>query len=394
MPTLLSSLTTIGLGGPAPSLHTATSAAEVAEMVGAADAAARGSSGDGPGGDGPGGDGPSGDGPGGDGARDGACRSGAVLVIGGGSNLVISDDGVDGPVVRIAIPGLEVLPDPADPSVATVTVGAGEDWDAVVARLVDRGWAGVETLSGIPGSAGATPVQNVGAYGTEIADLLIDVDLYDRRERAARTVPAADLRLGYRSSVLRGTDRAVVTAVRLRVTRTPRPVRYPELARTLGVAVGQPAPPADVREAVLALRRGKGMVLDPADPDTRSVGSFFTNPILSDADLAVTRSAIADRLGPDVSFPRYPAVGGSKLSAAWLIEHAGFGKGYPGAADPGARVTVSRKHTLALTNRGGASTAELLALARRIRDGVRDAFAVTLQPEPVLVGVSLDGPVG
>ena len=187
-----------------------------------------------------------------------------------------------------------------------------------------------------------------------------------------------------------GTDRGGVTAVRLRLSRAPRPVRYAELARTLGVQVGDPAPATAVRQAVLDLRRGKGMVLDPNDPDTRSVGSFFTNPIVTDAELAIVRSAVTARLGPDATVPRYPAEGGSKLSAAWLIERAGFGKGYPGATDPAARITVSGKHTLALTNRGGGSTAELIALARTIRNGVRDAFAVTLTPEPVLVGVGLD----
>jgi UDP-N-acetylmuramate dehydrogenase len=351
----LAELTTIGLGGPAPAVHTADTAAEVAELVRTADA------------------------------------EGGVLVMGGGSNLVIADAGVDVPVVRVGIPGLDIRPDPAfQGAAATVTIGAGEDWDPVVAALVAEGWAGVESLSGIPGSAGATPVQNVGAYGTEISDVLVDVQVYDRRSGTLRTLSAGALQLGYRSSVLRGTDTAVVTAIRLRLRRDPRPVRYAELAGALGVAVGDPAPPADVRAAVLALRRAKGMVLDPQDPDTRSVGSFFTNPVLTGAELAVTQAAIADRLGAGTPIPRYPAVGGSKLSAAWLIERAGFGKGFPGAADPDARITISSKHTLALTNRGGGTTGELIALARRIRDGVRDAFAVTLRPEPVLVGVAID----
>ncbi len=359
-PVLLSSLSTIGLGGPAPELHVARDPEELADLLGAAD----------------------GDSDQAEGRR--------ALVIGGGSNLVIADAGIDVPVVRVAIPGVHVRPDTDDPDRATVTIGAGENWDDVVEALVADGWSGVESLSGIPGSAGATPVQNVGAYGTEISDLLVDVQAYDRRSRRLRTLAAADLRLGYRSSVLRGTDAGVVTAVRLRLTRTPRPVRYAELARTLGVAVGDPAPAAEVRQAVLALRRGKGMVLDPDDPDTRSVGSFFTNPILTEAELAVTVSAITARLGQDTPIPQYPAAGGAKLSAAWLIERAGFAKGYPGGLRPQVHVTISGKHTLALTNRGGGSTAELIALAREIRDGVRDAFAVTLHPEPVLVGVSLD----
>ncbi|HET8591911.1 MAG TPA: UDP-N-acetylmuramate dehydrogenase [Nakamurella sp.] len=351
----LSDLTTIGLGGPAPAVHTATTADQVAALVGDGDA------------------------------------GGGVLVLGGGSNLVVADAGVAVPVVRVGIRGLDVRPDPAsDGREATVTIGAGEDWDPVVAALVEEGWTGVESLSGIPGSAGATPVQNVGAYGTEISDVLVDVQVYDRRSAALRTLSAAALRLGYRNSALRGTDAAVVTAIRLRLRRDPRPVRYAELARALGVAVGDPAPAADVRQAVLDLRRAKGMVLDPQDPDTRSVGSFFTNPVLSDDELAMTEAAVTSRFGADVPFPRYPAVGGTKLSAAWLIERAGFGRGFPLGEDPAARIAVSGKHTLALTNRGGGTTAELVTLARRIRDGVRDAFGVTLRPEPVLVGVTLD----
>jgi len=301
----------------------------------------------------------------------------------------------------------------------------------VVAELVARGWTGIEALSGIPGAAGATPVQNVGAYGIEIRDLLVDVGVYRRDTGELTRLPAAELRLGYRSSALKGTDRAVVTDVRLRLSRTAGPVRYPELARLLGVAVGGAAPAAAVRQAVLQLRRSKGMVLDPADRDTASAGSFFTNPIVPAASLTQLREAVAVRLGPDVTMPEYPARAGdsenllldsaglattcddapghvnqqevfrispasgpasghAKLSAAWLIERAGFPKGYPLAKRPDAGIALSTKHTLALTNRGHGTTAELLALAREIRDGVREAFGVTLQPEPVLVGCSLD----
>ncbi|MBN9608755.1 MAG: UDP-N-acetylenolpyruvoylglucosamine reductase [Actinobacteria bacterium 69-20] len=384
-PIRLADLTTIGLGGPAPSVSTVRSAAEAAEVIGAAD------------------------------------RDRGALVLGGGSNLVVADAGIDLPVVRIGIPGLHVDISGtekigydaalADSGVdALARVGAGENWDDVVEALVADGWAGVETLSGIPGSAGATPVQNVGAYGTEIADLLVDVEMYDRVTGALRTVPAAELGLGYRASVLRGTDLGVVTSIRLRLARTGAPVRYPELARVLGIAVGGVAPATAVRAAVLELRRSKGMVLDPADADARSVGSFFTNPIVDGVALAEVRAAVRRRLGPDARMPEYPAGHGdarTKLSAAWLIERAGFPKGYPlvpGAepgtgpgADPGlrparpeARIAVSTKHTLALTNRGGGSTAELIALAREIRDGVRAAFGVSLQAEPVLLGVGLD----
>ncbi len=371
-PIRLADLTTIGLGGPAPSVTTVRSADEVADVIGAAD------------------------------------RDRGAFVLGGGSNLVVADAGIDLPVVRIGIPGLHVQMIEYDDALADsgagalARVGAGENWDDVVDALVADGWAGVETLSGIPGSAGATPVQNVGAYGTEIADLLVDVEMYDRTTGALRTVPTAELGLGYRSSVLRGTDLGVVTFLRLRLARTAAPVRYPELARVLGIEVGGVAPPAAVRAAVLELRRGKGMVLDPADADTRSVGSFFTNPVVDGAALAEVRAAVHRRLGPDARMPEYPAGHGderTKLSAAWLIERAGFPKGYPvvagsppGArpARPDARVAVSTKHTLALTNRGGGSTAELIALAREIQGGVRAAFGVSLHPEPVLLGVGLD----
>ena len=382
-PVLLSDLTTIGLGGPALRLIEASTADEVADAVRSADA----DSGTGE---------PTEPGTSGEPRKPGETHEpGATgaLILGGGSNLIVADEGVAVPVVRIAVPGIEVRPVGAradDGGGVLVTVGAGEAWDDVVATLVADGYSGIETLSGIPGSAGATPVQNVGAYGTEISSVLVDVTVYDRRRRALRTVPAAELHLGYRTSVLRGADAAVVTSLRIRLGRAARPVRYAELARALGVQVGTPVPAPEVREAVLGLRRSKGMVLDPADPDTRSVGSFFTNPVLTPDELAATDRLIRERFGPDASYPRYPGAAGNadaadtKLSAAWLIERAGFSRGLDG---PGGQVGVSGKHTLALVNRGGGTTAELLTLARQIRDGVRDAFAVALLPEPVLVGV-------
>ena len=356
-PVLLSDLTTFRLGGPAPDLITAHTAAEVAQSVGSADRANTG-----------------------------------VLILGGGSNLVVADAGIDTPIIRIGIRGVRIERD--SDGAASVTVGAGEGWDDVVAQLTAAGFGELATLSGIPGSTGATPVQNVGAYGTEIADVLTAVTIYDRRTGVMRRVPAAELRLEYRSSTLRGTDRAVVTDITMRVTDRPVIIRYGELARTLGVEPGGSAPAAAVRDAVLALRRAKGMVLDPDDPDTRSAGSFFTNPILDGEQAWAADRAIHARLGAGVSYPSYPVKGASpaegpapvKLSAAWLIERAGFGKGYPG---PGGRVAVSGKHTLALTNRGG-STDDLIVLAREIRDGVRNAFGVDLHPEPLLIGVSLD----
>jgi UDP-N-acetylmuramate dehydrogenase len=261
---------------------------------------------------------------------------------------------------------------------ATVTVAAGEDWDAFVARAVAEGWSGVEALSGIPGSVGATPVQNVGAYGQEVADTVVRVRCWDRAERAVRTLTADRCEFGYRSSRFkRDPGRFVVLEVtfQLRLADLGAPVRYAELARRLGVRPGDRAPAVEVREAVLRLRAGKGMVLDEADHDTWSAGSFFTNPVLSAAD--------ADRLPPEA--PRWPQPDGRvKTSAAWLIEHAGFGKGYGEG-----RVRLSTKHTLALTNRGDATTAELLELAREVRAGVEERFGVRLVNEPVLVGCSL-----
>jgi UDP-N-acetylmuramate dehydrogenase len=357
-PVRLSDLTTLRLGGPAPDLVTVTTADEIAEVVGSADRAGSG-----------------------------------VLVLGGGSNLVVADRGIDTPVVRIGVRGIRVAP--GDDGWAEVTVGAGENWDDVVAELTGQGFAEFAPLSGIPGSAGATPIQNVGAYGTEIAEVLTGVTVYERASGLVRRVPAGELGLGYRHSVLRGTDRAVVSEIAVRLHRGDVTVRYAELARTLDVSIGAAVPPADVRAAVLDLRRKKGMVLDPDDPDTYSVGSFFTNPIVEKDRALDVDEAIKARLGPAISYPAYPVTGPGgradpagrvKLSAAWLIERAGYTKGFQGR---GGRVSLSTKHTLALTNRGG-STADLIGLARQIRDGVRDAFTISLQPEPTLIGVSLD----
>jgi len=307
----------------------------------------------------------------------------APLVLGGGSNVLVSDDGVPGTTILVTTAGRELRD--IDGAGAILTVEAGEDWDTVVEASVSSGWSGLECLSGIPGRAGAVPVQNVGAYGVEISELLIDVDLYDRRTATVRTrVPAAELGLGYRTSALKGRDAAVVLRIRLALTPGPLsgPIRYPELARALGVPVGAGAPITDVRAAVLELRRSKGMVLDPADHDTWSAGSFFTNPVLD--------AATADRVAAsaaDERMPRWPTDNGMvKLSAAWLISQSGFRRGHPG---PGGRVGLSSRHSLALTNRGGGTTEDLLALAREVRDGVRARFGVTLTPEPVLVGCAL-----
>lgn len=299
-----------------------------------------------------------------------------VLVLGGGSNLVVADEGFRGRVVEIAVRG--VAPDVEDGvscGGVMVTVAAGESWDDLVALAVEKEWTGIEALSGIPGSVGATPIQNVGAYGQEVSQTIASVRVWDRRLRGIRTFANADCGFGYRTSRFKADPgRHVVLSVtfQLKQGSLGEPVAYAELARTLGVETGQRAPLAAVRDAVLGLRRGKGMVLDADDHDTWSAGSFFTNPVV--APDAVPEGA-----------PAWPQPDGLvKTSAAWLIEHAGFGKGYGGPA-----AALSGKHTLALTNRGTATTADLLALAREVRDGVEARFGVRLVNEPVLVGCEI-----
>jgi UDP-N-acetylmuramate dehydrogenase len=307
-----------------------------------------------------------------------------LLVLGGGSNLVIADAGFAGTVVRVATRGVATT---AREGSTELVVAAGEPWDDVVAGAVDAGLSGIECLSGIPGSTGATPIQNVGAYGSSVDEVITRVHVWDRRERCIVDMSPADCGFGYRMSRFKGDDRYVVLEVAFELGCDGRsvPIRYAELARTLGIEVGDRAPLPAVREAVLGLRRGKGMVLDPADPDAVSAGSFFTNPVL-DADAFVRfQQAVVERLGPDVAPPAWPeAVGHTKTSAAWLIEHAGFSRGYGDGP-----VGLSSKHTLALVNRGGATTAELVDLAREVRDGVRATFGIELHAEPVLVGVRL-----
>jgi len=260
-----------------------------------------------------------------------------------------------------------------------VSAFAGVAWDAFVAQMVDAGLAGVECLSGIPGLVGATPIQNVGAYGQEVADTIVIVRALDRTTGEVVTLAPADCRFAYRASAFKGRARWIVLEVRFRLARDTQggPILYPELARALGLAAGARAPIASVRHAVLALRGSKGMVVDPADPESRSAGSFFMNPVVDAAALA----ALAARLGPDVAFPRFAAPDGkTKLSAAWLIERAGFAKGYTVG-----RVGISTKHALALVNRGGATARELLALASEIQDGVRARLGIELTPEPVVI---------
>ncbi|WP_216210780.1 UDP-N-acetylmuramate dehydrogenase [Amycolatopsis aidingensis] len=347
----LASYTTLRLGGPAERFLVAGTEAELVDRVRAADAAGE-----------------------------------PLLLLGGGSNLVVADEGFPGTVLRIGTGGWER--DKQDGAEVEVEAAAGAQWDEFVAATVEHGLGGLECLSGIPGLVGATPIQNVGAYGCEVSDLIVAVRLYDRRDGEVRTLAASELGFAYRTSVLKGTDRGVVLGVRfrLRADGLSQPIHYAELARTLGVRTGERVPAERARAAVLTLRRGKGMVLEAADHDTWSAGSFFTNPILAESELPAVLARIAEVAGADAAVPRYPAPEGVKLSAAWLIERAGFGKGHPG---PGGRVALSGKHTLALTNRGGASTADLLALAREVRDGVRTAFGVTLRPEPLLINCTL-----
>lgn len=329
----LAGLTTLRLGGPAPTVLRCPDTDSVVAAVRACDEAGE-----------------------------------PALVLGGGSNLLVADAGVDATVVHVVSAGLELGPD-------SVRADAGVDWDALVAETVRAGLGGLECLSGIPGSTGATPVQNVGAYGVEVADLLAGVQLLDRSTGVVRWVDPAELGLGYRTSALKHTDAAVVLTVRFALSPDglSRPVTYTELGSALGVDRGTRVAVADVRAAVLGLRRGKAMLLDAEDHDSWSAGSFFTNPVM--------RQVPAGYQGP-----QYPAAGGTKLSAGWLIEHAGFHRGHPG---PDAPARLSTRHTLALTNRGAASSNDVLALAREVRDGVLATFGVRLEPEPVLVGCDL-----
>ncbi len=313
-----------------------------------------------------------------------------LLVLGGGSNVVVPDEGFDGTVVRIATRG--VRPESVDYcGGALVRVAAGEVWDELVVRAVAEGWTGVEALSGIPGSAGATPVQNVGAYGQEVAQTIASVRVWDRQAQEVRTVVSAECGFGYRTSRFKvDSPRYVVLEVvfQLVVGDLSAPVAYADLARQLGVDLGARVPLAQAREAVLAQRRLRGMVLDDADHDTWSCGSFFTNPVLGAADFAALRERVAGVVGDETaaSLPGF-AEGEErvKTSAAWLIDRAGYGKGF-GMPGPAA---VSAKHSLAVTNRGGASAAEVLKLARQVRDGVAERFGVELVSEPVLVGATL-----
>jgi UDP-N-acetylmuramate dehydrogenase len=313
-----------------------------------------------------------------------ADRAGEPLfVLAGGSNVVVADEGFPGTVVLVRSRG--TVHHEQDGRVL-VTVEAGEPWDPFVAARVGEQLAGVECLSGIPGSVGASPIQNVGAYGQDVSETIASVRVYDRARDAVEDLPPEACGFSYRSSAFKRTPgRWVVLSVTLALDRDPlaRPIRYAELARELGREIGDRPPLREVRDAVLALRRRKGMVIDSADPDSVSVGSFFTNPVLSADDFERLSRRVAERLGDELAPPRFPESDGRvKTSAAWLIERAGFSRGH---GDP-ETVAISSKHTLALTNRGSGSATGLVQLAREIADGVARQFGVELQPEPVFVG--------
>ncbi len=381
----LAELTTLRVGGPADAYVEATTEAELIDTIRAADDAGE-----------------------------------PLLVVGSGSNLLVSDEGFGGVVVRDMRSGFALESEDSCGG-ATVTSVGGQDWDDLVVAAVEQGWVGLEALSGIPGTVGAAPVQNIGAYGQEVAGAVSSVRTWDRLRGRVRTFAIGELRFGYRTSLLKASMRGAPTAedpqapwyptpryvvldvtFQMRLGTLSAPVGYAELARRLGVEVGERAPQAEVRAAVLELRAGKGMLQDGrfgsapgSDHDRWSAGSFFTNPIV--------HVDHADLLPPDA--PRYPVrsavpmttTGPSlgavdptlvKTSAAWLIDHAGFAKGF-GVTGTASRATLSTKHTLALTNRGGATAEDVVALARTVRDGVLDAYGIALEPEPVLVGVSL-----
>lgn len=343
----LAPLTTFRLGGPAARLITATTDAEVVDAVRAADASGT-----------------------------------PLLVVGGGSNLIVADKGFAGTALRIATQGFEL-------DGTQLELAAGEVWTDAVARTVEAGLAGIECLAGIPGSAGATPIQNVGAYGQEVSSTITEVIAYDREAGETVTLSNAECAFSYRHSRFKSDpERYVVLRVRFALEDAgglSAPLKYPETARALGVEAGDRVPLGQARETVLKLRAGKGMVLDPEDHDTWSAGSFFTNPILTAGEYEAFLERAHERLGADVTPPAYPAgEGRTKTSAAWLIDKAGFTKGY--GTGP---ARISTKHTLALTNRGAATTEDLLALAREVVAGVHEAFGVTLVNEPVMVGVSL-----
>ncbi|MDO5048668.1 MAG: UDP-N-acetylmuramate dehydrogenase [Actinomycetaceae bacterium] len=363
--------TTLGVGGPAAKFVKASSEDEIVEAVRAADEAGE-----------------------------------PVLMLGGGSNLVVSDEGFSGTVVHDMRSDVKVEHDSGCGGVV-IRVSAGMEWDQLVALAVQNDWSGLEALSGIPGTVGAAPVQNIGAYGQEVADTLSAVRVYDRLEGRRRTLFLSDVELGYRTSILKRstldpslsqgrvwgpTGRWIVLAVEFQMTHASlsAPVAYAELARRLDVNIGDRVDQRLVRENVLELRRGKSMLLDDDNRNTYSAGSFFTNPIIPESEAAKLPEnapkfpvrAIAPR--GSVPDPNKIQEGVLKTSAAWLINNSGFDRGYK--ADPESNASLSTAHVLALTNRGGATSAEIAALAATVRDGVFEKWGIELVPEPVRVG--------
>ncbi len=344
----LAPLSTLGIGGPARWLGRATTATEVAA------------------------------------AHEWAAAHGApMFVLGGGSNLVIADEGFDGLVLHVAITGVQAAGNGAD---TIISAGAGESWDDLVAFAVDRGLAGVECLSGIPGSVGGTPIQNVGAYGQEVSGVIESVTAFDRSEQRGVVLPASECGFAYRMSRFKDRDagRFVVCQVTFRLRPGSPTITYPDVIEYLSrQATGSPTV-RDVREAVLNIRRRKGMVIDAADPDTRSVGSFFVNPVVDRATFEGIRSR-----GPQGSAPQVPHFlmqnDHVKIPAAWLIERSGFERGH--ADGP---VGLSTKHPLAVINRGGATARDVVRFARRITSAVVDRFGIALRPEPVFIGFNSD----
>ncbi|HRV59466.1 MAG: UDP-N-acetylmuramate dehydrogenase [Solirubrobacterales bacterium] len=345
----LAPLTSLRLGGPAERLVKVTDTAELIRLVQAADAERE-----------------------------------PVFFLAGGSNVVIADEGVPGTTIWIRTTGIEERE--LEDGRLSLTVAAGEPWDDLVSRSVDSGLAGIECLSGIPGSVGATPVQNVGAYGQEVSSTIASVLVLDRESGQVGPMEASQCGFGYRSSRFKGDSRFLVLAVEfiLDPSDESAPVAYAQLADALEVETGERVPLSVARETVLDLRRSKSMVLDPDDPDSVSAGSFFTNPLLDLAGMAELNARAEELFGPDNLPPAYPAPEGmAKTSAAWLIERAGFSRGF--GEGP---IGLSHNHTLAIVNRGGGTTAELVSFARLIAGHVEEVFGVALKPEPVFVGHS------
>ena len=299
-----------------------------------------------------------------------------VLIMGGGTNVLIADKGFDGTVIRISNNSVQSEVDAC--SGATLTIGAGEDWDTFVQTTIERGYAGLETLSGIPGTVGAAPIQNIGAYGHEVAEFITRVRTYDRELKEIYTFTNSQCEFTYRNSYFKAhPGRYVVLDVQfqIRIGQMSDPITYLELARKLGIELGDRAPVAATREAVLELRASKGMLLKSDDHDSWSAGSFFTNPIISQQE--------ADAL-PNAA-PKWPLNDGRvKVSAAWLIENAGMHKG-----DEVGGARISTKHVLALTNSGNATAADIAALAKRARNQVKEVFGISLEAEVNLVGVEI-----